>query len=445
VTDPIAAHPPDPIQQPRRWRVDTSPLRTSHDFRMIWRSGLISYLGSITTYVAVPFQIKQLTGSLALAGLLGLAELIPLVVFGLWGGALADARDRKTMVFGCEAGLLVLSAVMMTNTLLPHPQVWLIFVVVALFATGDALQRPSLEAMIPNVVAHRDLQAASALTAISYDLGAVVGPALAGVLLTAGATWLAYAFDVATFVVSLMFLSRIAHVSAPAEGAVADLRSIAAGLGYAWRRKDLLGTYVVDILAMFFGLTTAIFPFLAVSLGAPWAVGLLFAAPAVGSLAVSLTSGWTSHVHRHGLAIAWAAGAFGLAMVCVGLAPNIWVALVALVASGAADMVSGIFRSTVWNGSIPDDMRGRLAGVELLSYSTGPALGNTRAGLVASAIGVRGAIASGGLLAAAGAVAVTATMRDFRRYDDRTNRHALERRAGRAGAKPWEATGHGGI
>ena len=426
MTDPIAAaQPPDPVREPRRWRVDTRPLRTSHDFRMIWWSGLISYLGSITTYVAVPFQIKQLTGSLALAGLLGLAELVPLIVFGLWGGALADARDRKTMVFGCEAGMLLLSAVLMTNTLLPHTQVWLIFVVVALFATGDALQRPSLDAMIPNVVAHRDLQAASALTSINYDLGAVVGPALAGVLLTAGATWLAYAFDVVTFVVSLTFLSRIAHVSAPAEDAVADLRSIAAGLRYAWQRKDLLGTYVVDILAMFFGLTTAIFPFLAVA--ARRTVGsraCCSPAPAVGSLAVSLTSGWASHVHRHGLAIAWAAGAFGLSMICVGLAPNVWVALVALVASGAADMVSGIFRSTVWNGSIPDDMRGRLAGVELLSYSTGPALGNTRAGLVASVIGVRGAIASGGLLAAAGAVAVTATMRDFRRYDDRTNPHA---------------------
>jgi MFS family permease len=446
VTDPIAAaQPPDPLQQPRRWRVDTRPLRTSHDFRMIWWSGVISYLGSITTYVAVPFQIKQLTGSLALAGLLGLVELVPLVVFGLWGGALADARDRKTMVFGCEGGLLLLSAVLATNALLPHPQVWPIFVVVALFAIGDALQRPSLDAMIPNVVAHRDLQAASALQSISYDLGAVVGPALAGVLLTAGATWLAYAFDVLTFIVSLTFLSRIAHVSVPAEDAVADLRSIADGLRYAWRRKDLLGTYVVDILAMFFGMTTAIFPFLAVSLGASWAVGLLFAAPAVGSLAVSLTSGWTSHVHRHGLAIAWAAGAFGIAMVCVGLAPNVWFALVALVASGAADMVSGIFRSTVWNGSIPDDMRGRLAGVELLSYSTGPALGNARAGLVASAIGVRGALASGGLLAAAGAVAVTATMRDFRTYDDRTNQHVLARRAGRGGGEPWQATGHGGI
>src|SRR5262249_38118078 len=151
----------------------------------------------------------------------------------------------------------------------------------------------------------------------------------------------------------------------------------------AWSRKDLLGTYTVDILVMFFGMTVAIFPFLAVELDAEWAVGLLFAAPAVGSLLTSLTSGWASHIHRHGIAIAIAASVFGLAMVGVGLAPTIWVARVALAVSGAADMVSGIFRSAVWNGSIPDELRGRLAGVEMLSYSIGPTLGNARSGLVA--------------------------------------------------------------
>jgi len=429
MSDPVAGVQPDPApERQRRWRVDTRPLRTSRDFRLIWSSGLVTFLGSETTYVAVPFQIKELTGSLALAGLLGIAELVPLIVFGLLGGALADARDRKRMVVGCELAMLAMSALLLANTLLPDPQVWPIFVVVALFAVFDALQRPSLDAMIPNVVAHDQLAAAGALGSVRYEVGAIVGPALAGVLLTVGATWVAYGFDVLTFVVSLLILIRIAHVFVPAEDAVADLRSIAAGLRYAWSRKDLLGTYAVDTLAMLFGMTTTIFPFLAVTVGAPWSVGLLFAAPSVGSLLVSLTSGWTSHVHRHGLAIAWAAAAFGVAMCCVGLAPNIWIALVALAVAGGADMVSGIFRSTVWNGSIPDELRGRLAGVELLSYSIGPTLGNARAGLVASVVGVRSAIVSGGMLAVAGAMAVTATMRDFRRYDDRTNPHAVARR-----------------
>ena len=429
MTDPVGAlHPEHPTGPPSSWRVDTRPLRQSRDFRLIWTSGLVTYCGSITTYVALPFQVKELTGSLALAGLLGVAELVPMILFGLWGGALADARDRKNMVIASELGMLVLSGALLANALLPDPRVWVLFVVAGLFAICDSLQRPSLDALIPNVVAHDQLTAASALASVRFEVGAIGGPALAGLLLTVGDTWMAYAFDAGTYVFSLLLLVRIAHVTVPADDAVAGLRAIAEGLSYAWRRKDLLGTYTVDVMAMIFGMTTAIFPFLAVALDAPWAVGLLFAAPAVGSLLVSLTSGWTARVHRQGLAIAAAAATYGLAMATVGLAPTIWVALAALVAAGAADMVSGIFRDAVWNGSIPDELRGRLAGVELLSYSTGPILGNARAGLVASAVGIRGAIVSGGLLAVATTLAAAAAMRDFREYDSRTNPHTVARR-----------------
>jgi MFS family permease len=432
VTDPVAAVHPEHPGPPSSWRIDTRPLRQSRDFRLIWASGLVTYLGSITTYVALPFQVKELTGSLALAGLLGVAELVPMIVFGLWGGALADARDRKKMVVWSEVGMLVLAGVLLANALLAEPQVEVLFAVAGLFAIADALQRPSLDAMIPNVVAHDQLTAASALGSVRFEVGSIGGPALAGALLTVGDTWMAYAFDLVTYAVSLLLLVRIAHVTTPAADAVAGLRAISEGLAYAWRRKDLLGTYTVDVMAMVFGMSTAIFPFVAVTLDAPWAVGLLFAAPAVGSLLVSLTSGWTSRVHRHGLAIAAAAATYGLMMAVVGLAPSIWVALAALAAAGGADMVSGIFRDAVWNGSIPDELRGRLAGVELLSYSTGPILGNARAGLVASVVGVRASIVSGGLLAVAATLAATAAMRDFRRYDNRTNPHAVARRAARA-------------
>ena len=440
MSDPLAPHlpvpdpasPEDATTPPRRWRVDTRPLRTSRDFRLIWSSGLVTYFGSITTYVAMPFQIMELTGSLALAGLLGVAELVPLIVFGLYGGALADARDRKRMVVSTEAALLVLTGTLLVNAMLPDPQVWVLFVVAGLFASVDALQRPSLDAMIPQVVRHDQLAAASALGSIRWDIGSIAGPALAGVLLTAGSTWMAYAFDAVTTVVSLALLVRLSHVSVPAEGATASLRAVADGLVYAWQRKDLLGTYAVDTAAMVMGMTTAIFPFFVVALDAPWAVGLVFAAPSVGSLLVSLTSGWTSHVHRHGRAIAAAAAGYCIAMICVGLAPSIWVALAALVVAGAMDMISGIFRSTVWDSSIPDALRGRLAGVELLSYSIGPTLGNARSGLVASAIGVRGAIVSGGVLGVVLTMAAFAAMRDFRTYDDRTNPHAVAQRSAAA-------------
>jgi MFS family permease len=432
VTDPVHEVLPDEPDQPRSWRVDTRPLRESRDFRIIWTSGLVTYFGSIATYVALPFQIKELTGSLALAGLLSAVEIVPLVLFGLWGGAIADAFDRRRTVLACESLMLGLSAALMANALLPEPHVWPLFVVAALFATADALQRPSLDALIQQVVPHSQMAAASALSSIRYSIGAVAGPALAGLLLTVGATWMTYGFDVLTYVGSLLILSRLGQIAAPA-GDVASLRGVVDGIRYAISRKDLLGTYAVDVLAMIFGMTTAIFPFVATVYGAPWAVGLLYAAESLGSLLVSLTSGWTARVHRQGRGIALAAAGYGLAIVCLGLAPNIWFALGALVLAGAMDMISGILRSAMWNQTIPMHLRGRLASVEMLSYSVGPIAGNARAGLVASATGVRAAIVSGGALCVLSVAAAAALMREFRTYDNRTDPHALQERAARGG------------
>jgi MFS family permease len=430
VTDPVHEVLPEEPEPPRSWRVDTTPLRQSRDFRIIWTSGLVTYFGSITTYVALPFQIKELTGSLALAGLLSAVEIVPLVLFGLWGGAIADAFDRRRTVVACELLMLVLSGGLLANALLPDPHVWPLFVVAALFATADALQRPSLDALIQQVVPHRQMTAASALSSIRYSLGSIAGPALAGVLLTVGDTWMAYGFDVLTYVGSLLILIRLGRIVAPA-AEVASLRGVVEGIRYAISRKDLLGTYAVDVLAMVFGMSTAIFPFVATVYGAPWAVGLLYAAESVGSLAVSLTSGWTARVHRQGRAIAIAAAGYGAAILCFGLAPNIWFALGALVVAGAMDMTSGIFRTAMWNQSIPMHLRGRMAGVEMLSYSTGPILGNARAGLVASQTSVRTAIVSGGALCLLSVAAAAALMRDFRAYDDRTSPHAARERAAR--------------
>jgi MFS family permease len=184
---------------------------------------------------------------------------------------------------------------------------------------------------------------------------------------------------------------------------------------------------------MVFGMSTAIFPFVATVYGAPWAVGLLYAAESLGSLLVSLTSGWTARVHRQGRGIALAAAGYGLAIVCLGLAPNIWFALGALVLAGAMDMISGILRSAMWNQTIPMHLRGRLASVEMLSYSVGPIAGNARAGLVASATGVRAAIVSGGALCVLSVAAAAALMREFRTYDNRTDPHAAQERAARGG------------
>ncbi len=415
-------------------RVDTSPLRQSRDFRLIFASGIVTYLGSMITYVAIPFQVAELTGSFVAVGLIGLAELVPLILFGLYGGALADRVDRRVMVIATEvaSGLLVL--ILMLNAALPEPQVWVLYVIAMLLAVTDGLQRPSLEAMIPRVVAHDQLAAASALNSLRWQLGSIVGPAIGGLLLSAGGAVAAYGVDALTFLLSVVLLWRLRSIRAARDEAQDSpaLRQVAAGLRYAWSRKDLLGTYAVDLVAMVFAFPYALFPFLAADLGAPWALGLLYAAGAVGSLAVTLTSGWTAHVHRHGRAIVLAASLWGLAMGLVGLAPGLVAVLALLAVAGAADMVSGIFRTTMWNQTIPDDVRGRMAGIELLSYSIGPLLGQVRSSTAASLTSLRMAFVSGGVLCIVGVTACAFAFPSMWRYDARTDDNARRQRERRS-------------
>ncbi|MFF0293794.1 MFS transporter [Kitasatospora sp. NPDC004615] len=413
----------------RKLAPDLTPWRSSRDFRLLWTSGCITGFGSFLTYVAVPIQIKQLTDSTLAVGLVGAFELVPLVVFGLWGGALADALDRRRLVLLTEAGLALLAALMLANALLPHPLLWPIYLVAALTAALDGMQRPALDSMIPRVVGHDQLPAAFALNSLYRNVASVAGPPLAGVIVTLAGARVAYALDLTTFLVSLTLIVRMRPVP-PAESADRpSLRSIGQGLSYAWSRKDLLGTYAIDTVAMLFAFPVAVFPFLASSLDAEWALGLLYSAMAAGALVVSATSGWMSRVHRHGRMLLFAALGWGASMALAGLAGNIWLVLVCLALAGAADDISGVARSTIWNQSIPDELRGRLAGVEVLSYSVGPQLGQVRAGGMAAMIGTRASIWTGGVMCVLGVLALTASIPKLLAWDSRTDPHALAVRA----------------
>ncbi|WP_354639961.1 MFS transporter [Kitasatospora camelliae] len=408
----------------RGLRPDLTPWRASRDFRLLWSSGCVTSFGSFLTYVAVPLQIKELTGSSVAVGLVGAFELVPLVLFGLWGGALADALDRRKVVLCSEAALGVLSALLLLNALLPHPMLWPIYLVGALVAAVDGLQRPALDSLTPRIVAHDQLASAFALNSLYRNVGSVAGPALAGVIAAYAGVRTAYLLDVATFALSLLLLARMRAVP-PSTGAERpSLRAIGTGIRYAWSRKDLLGTYAVDTVAMLFAFPVAVFPFLAAELDAGWALGLLYAASAVGALAVSATSGWTSRVHRQGRMLLLAALGWGAAMTLAGLTANVWLVLVCLALAGGADQISGIARSTLWNQSIPDGVRGRMAGVELLSYSVGPQLGQVRAGGMAGLVGARGSVWIGGLACLAGVLALAAALPSLIGYDSRTDPHA---------------------
>ncbi|MFI5914401.1 MFS transporter [Dactylosporangium sp. NPDC051541] len=407
----------------RHLRMDVRPLR-HRDFRLLMASGMVTMFGSFITIVAVPFQIKQLTGSYVAVGVVGVVELVPMVLSGLWGGAIADAADRRKVVLWCEAGMAVCTGGLLVNALLPHPSVWPLYVVAGLVATLDGLQRPSLDAMLPRLVPRDEQTAANAMQGIRYQIGAVAGPAVGGVLVTVAGVPAAYAVDVLTFLASIGFLALLRPLPPSEHAERPSLAGIARGARYAWSRPELLGTYFVDIAAMFLAMPMALFPFVADALHARWALGLLYSALPFGAMLISLTSGWASRVHRHGLAVIIAAAAWGLAITGFGLAPNIGVALACLVLAGMADMVSGLFRSTIWNQTIPDHLRGRLAGIELLSYSIGPTAGQLRSGVMAGLVGLRPAIVAGGLLCT-GAVAVASViMPGFTRYDERTSPHS---------------------
>jgi MFS family permease len=263
------------------------------------------------------------------------------------------------------------------------------------------------------------MAAAGALSSFRMTIGMVAGPALGGVLIASIGLAGTYSVDVATFVVSLVALRMMRAVPPPPEAEPPSLRRIAEGADYARSRPELVGTYAVDIVAMLFGMPEALFPAVAAGLGGAGALGLLFAAPAVGSLLATVTSGWTGRVHRHGAAVCIAAAGWGIGIVIFGLAPNLPIALAGLVLAGGSDMISGVFRSTIWNQTIPDELRGRLAGIEQVSYSTGPLLGNVEAGGVASLTSVQFSVVSGGLMCVAGVLVCIALLPTFWRYDSR--------------------------
>lgn len=406
--------------------MDLGPLRRYRDFRLLFGASAISLFGSFMTMVAAPLQMKQLTGSYVAVGLIGLAEFVPLVTLGLWGGAIADAYDRRRVVLAAQVVELLATGALLTNALLPHPHVWVLYVAAAVAAAGMAVRRPSQDALAARLVAYEDQPAANALNAVEFNLGAIVAPGLAGLVATYSMP-LAYGLDAASFVIALALLVRLAPPPPGAREPV-SLRGIATGVRYAFGRRDLLGTYAVDVVAMMFAMPEAMFPFLADALHAPRALGLLYSAGAVGGMLAAVTSGWTRQVHRHGAAIALAAAAWGAAMALVGVADGLVLVLVCLTLAGAADEISGIFRGTMWNQTVPDELRGRLAGIELLSYSSGPTLGNARAGAMGQLGGVRFSIGVGGLLCVAGVALTTALLPEFWRYDDRTDPHAAAMR-----------------
>ena len=378
------------------------------------------------TFVALPFQIKELTNSYWAVGLIGAVEIIPLTIFGLYGGVLADYVDRKKMIWLTEFGTLIATAILFLNSLREKPSVILLFVIAAIFAALSGLKRPSQDAILPRLVSHNDLPSASALMSLRWQFGGIVGPSAGGIIIAAHGAGAGYFVDCCTFIISLALLWRVRSVPPIGKTTPPSVAALMEGIRYAFNRKDLLGTYVVDLAAMFLAMPMALFPFWADAIGAPYALGFFYSSITIGAVLVTLMSGWMRNYPHHGRAVVIGALGWGVAIVIAGSTDSLYVVIGSLIIAGAFDQVSALFRGFIWNQSIPDELRGRLAGIEMLSYLLGPLGGQARAGGMAALTSLRTSIVGGGLLCIGFVAAISTVMPKFRNYDVRTNEFAVE-------------------
>jgi MFS family permease len=401
--------------------MDLQPLRSLPTYRRLFFASGVTNLGSQATYVTVAFQMSQLTHSVLAVGAIGLVEFLPLIVFGLYGGVLADAVNRKTMLIATEVALLGCSVALLLNSLLDAPSVILLYVVIGAQVIAAGLQSPSLDSLRQQVVPHESQAAATTLSMFQRTVASIAGPALGGLLAVSVGCWSVYGLDCVSFLGSLVLLARVVAPARVAEATVVSFSALWSGVRYAVTRRDLLGTYLIDLSAMLLAYPLAMLPFVAQQFHQRFALALLYAALPLGALGASLTSRWSTKVHHYGQAIALAAGGWGLGIALFGWSSSLWIAVLGLVIAGWTDAISAIFRGTMWNQSIPTDVRGRMAGIELLSYSVGPTLGQSRSGIMAAVFTLKTSLIAGGLLCTGACAGLAAALPSMWRFDARTD------------------------
>ncbi|MFF4836126.1 MFS transporter [Streptomyces sp. NPDC001315] len=414
------AAPAPPRRGWRRWAMDTRPLRRPA-YRRLWSSTIVTAVGSQLTAVAVPKQIYDITGSSAWVGFASLAGLLPLIVFALWGGAVADTVDRRKLLLITNSGIAVTSLLFWVQAAVGLDSVAALMVLLAVQQAFWGLNAPARNASIARLVPEGELPAANALGSTVMQTGQVVGPLLAGVLIPVIGLPELYLIDAVALCVTVWAVYRLPSLPPLAATARrAGLREIAAGFRYISAHKVLLLSFLADIIAMVFGMPRALFPQLAAQTYAPYgeglALGLLFAAIPVGAVAGGLFSGTFSRARRHGWMVIGAVVAWGAAITGFGLSRNLWLAVVCLAVAGVADMVSMVFRGAILLSAATDEMRGRMQGVFTVVVAGGPRIADVLHGTAGSAFGPRAAVAGGGLLVVAIMLGLAAAVPALRRY-----------------------------
>ena len=405
----------------RRLLIDITPLRRSRDFRALISGQTVSVLGTQLTAVAVPYQVYELTRSSLDVGLVSLVQLFPLVIGSLVGGSVVDAVDRRRLLLVVESLAAACSAGLAVNADLV-PALWPLFVLPAVAATLSGFDSSARSAMVPNMVRRSEVSTANAMFQALFQLGAVAGPAVAGLLLAGPGIRFVYWMDVASFGASLLSVFLISPQRPGHGGHRPGLRSIVEGFAFLRGRQAIQGAYLIDINAMVFGMPRALFPALASTVfgGGAATVGFLYAAPGAGALVGALTTGWVGRVRRQGLAVIIAVIAWGLAITGFGLVRWLPAALVLLAVAGAADVISAVFRMMIVTQVAPDQMQGRVNSLIYAGIQGGPRLGDAEAGAAAAIGGPSFAAWSGGLLSVATAVLTCWLLPGIWRYDTRT-------------------------
>ena len=405
----------------RRLALDVSPLRRHPGFRNLFVGDAVSVIGSQVTLTAVPIQVYAETRSSAAVGLVGLAGLVPLILLGLYGGAVADAVDRRRLVLLTTTGQALLSGVLLVQAVVGLHSVALLYGVIAASSGLFALESPARQAFVPRLLPVALLPAGNALRQVEFNLGVTVGPLLAGLLIARFGFGAAYGVDAVSYAASLWAVAALPAMAPSGGGRRAGLASVVEGLAFLRTRPVLLTTFVVDLIAMVFAMPRALFPALAMHTfgGGPQTAGALYSALAAGALVGALGGGWLGRVHLQGRAVVLAIVAWGVAIALFGLTDRLWLGLLLLAAAGAADMVSAVFRTAILQAAAPDEMRGRLGGVFIVVVAGGPRLGDARSGGTAALAGIPAAVLGGGVAVVLLTLAVASRVPRFLAYDAR--------------------------
>lgn len=417
--------------------VDPTPLRVDRDFRLLWTGQAISTVGRMVTSVVLPYQVYVLTGDLLTLGALSLVQLLPILIFALGGGAIADAVDRRRLLLVTQLGLTASSIALMLLALMPAPPIAAIFAAAFVAAGFGAVDQPARGSALPRLVPPERLTAAIALNQIVFNGASVIGPAFGGILLATAGVAVCYAVDVVTFFAAIAAVLLIAPIPPHPGAARPGVGAVVEGLRFARRRRPVLATFLVDINAMVFGSPRSLFAPLALEVFkvGPAGVGLMSAASGLGAFIAAVLSGWTTRVRRPGFAVLVAVAVWSLGIVGFGLATfSFPLALLFLAIAAGADVFSAVLRSSIVQLLTPDALRGRVSSIHILVVTGGPRIGDAEASAVAALAGTQWSVVSGGILSLLGVGALAFAMPEFARLDMDDAQAAAARDAAEGGA-----------